>query len=217
MQEKYAGQVFKEGQTFVVMYDPYGVGDSCILPCADTRIALDVTVERWCMDFAGQRPWPRFGLLAEGTAVEVYRRRGTARSLSLRYNPYKKVPLFVQDVIEVVMYFWWVTLGMGTVMLWFLVSTVSGPLGPSWDLVCTQIAALGPPPDLLDALAARIESPEALISWTELGRAMAFVVVTVVRTAWWAALKFALCNVLAYGGYRVLEYVLPVLRFFSQF
>ena len=46
---------------------------------------------------------------------------------------------------------------------------------------------------------------------------MAFVVVTVVRTAWWAALKFALCNVLAYGGYRVLEYVLPVLRFFSQF
>ena len=70
-------------------------------------------------------------MLAEGTAVEVYRRRGTARSLSLRYNPYKKVPLFVQDVIEVVMYFWWVTLGMGTVMLWFLVSTVSGPLGPS--------------------------------------------------------------------------------------
>ena len=73
--------------------------------------------------------------------------------------------------------------------------------------------AHGPSPDLLDALAARIESPEALISWTELGRAMAFVV----RLAWWAALKFALCNVLAYGGYRVLEYVLPVLRFFSQF
>ena len=62
----------------------------------------------------------------------------------------------------------------------------------------------------------RIESPEALISWTELGRAMAFVVVTVVRLAWWAALKFALCNVLAYCGYRVLGYVLPVLRFFSQ-
>ena len=101
-------------------------------------------------------------------------------------------------------------------MLWFLVSTVSGPLGPSWDLICTQIAALGPSPDLLDALAARIESPEALISWTELGRAMAFVVVTVVRTAWWAALKFALCNVLAYGGYRVLGYVLQILRFFSQ-
>ena len=136
--------------------------------------------------------------------------------MSLRYNPYKKVPLFVQDVIEVVMYFWWVTLVLGTVMLWFLVSTVSGPLGPSWDLVCTQIAALGPSPDLLDALAARIESPEALISWTELGRAMVFVVVTVVRTAWWAALKFALCNVLAYGAYRVLGYVLPILRFFSE-
>ena len=141
----------------------------------------------------------------------MYRRRGTARSLSLRYNPYKKVPLFVQDVIEVVMYFWWVTLGMGTVMLWFLVSTVSGPLGPSWDLVCTQIAALGPSPDLLDALAARIESPEALIAWT-----MVLVVVTVVRLAWWAALKFALCTVLAYGGSYVLGYVLPFLRFFSQ-
>ena len=45
---------------------------------------------------------------------------------------------------------------------------------------------------------------------------MAFVVVIVVRAAWWAALKFALCNVLAYGGYRVLGYVLPFLRFFSQ-
>ena len=76
--------------------------------------------------------------------------------------------------------------------------------------------AHGPSPDLLDALAARIESPEALISWTELGRAMAFVVVIVVRTAWWAALKFALCNVLAYGAYRVLGYVLSFLRFFSQ-
>ena len=45
---------------------------------------------------------------------------------------------------------------------------------------------------------------------------MAFVVVTVVRTAWWAALKLALCNVLAYCGYCVLGYVLPVLRFLSQ-
>ena len=45
---------------------------------------------------------------------------------------------------------------------------------------------------------------------------MAFVVVTVVRLAWRAALKLALCNVLAYGGYRVLGYVLPILRFFSQ-
>ena len=126
------------------------------------------------------------------------------------------MPLFVQDVIEVVMYFWWVTLVLGTVMLWFLVSTVSGPLGPSWDLICTQIAALGPSPDLLDALAARIESPEALISWTELGRAMAFVVVTVVRLAWCAALKLALCTLLAFCGSYVLGYVLPILRFFSQ-
>ena len=45
---------------------------------------------------------------------------------------------------------------------------------------------------------------------------MAFVVVTVVRLAWWAAVKLALCNVLAYGGYRVLGYVLQILRFFSQ-
>ena len=38
----------------------------------------------------------------------------------------------------------------------------------------------------------------------------------VVRLAWWAALKIALCNVLAYCGYCVLGYVLPVLRFLSQ-
>ena len=87
------------------------------------------------------------------------------------------------------------------------VSTVSGPLGPSSDL----IDALGPSPDLLDALAARIESPEALIAWT-----MVLVVVTVVRTAWRAALKLALCTVLAFCGKYVLGYVLPILRFFSQ-
>jgi len=232
VRQKVAGQVFKEGQTFVVMYDPYGVGDSCILPCADTRIALDITVQHsctgvdgkptQCVEFAGQRPWLKYGQLVEGTAVDVYQRRGTERSLNLRRNNYReflgrKAPLIVQDVIDVVLAVYVVTSVIVIMMLWFFVSTVSGPLGPSWDLVCTQIAALGPSPDLLDALAARIESPEALISWTELGRAMAFVVVTVVRTAWWAALKFALCNVLAYGGYRVLEYVLPVLRFFSQF
>ena len=37
-----------------------------------------------------------------------------------------------------------------------------------------------------------------------------------VQLAWCAALKFALCTALAYGGYRVLGYVLPFLRFFSQ-
>ena len=115
--------------------------------------------------------------------------------------------LFVQDVIEVVLYFWWATLLLGTMMLWFLASTVSGPLGPSPDL----IDALGPSPDLLDALAARIESPAALIAWT-----MVLVVVTVVRLAWWAALKLALCTVLAFCGSYLLGYVLPVLRFFSQ-
>ena len=174
------------------------------------------------MDFAGQRPWPKFGQLVEGTTVYVYQRRDTERSLNLRRNNYReflgrKPPLIVQDVIDVVLAVYVVTSVIVIMMLWFFVSTFSGPSGPSSDLICTQIAALGPSPDLLDALAARIESPEALISWTELGRAMAFVVVIVVRTAWWAALKFALCNVLAYGGYRVLEYVLPVLRFFSQF
>ena len=92
----------------------------------------------------------------------------------------------------------------------------------SGPTICAEFAQLGVCPsetrgvNLHDALAARIESPEALISWTELGRAMVFVVVTVVRTAWWAALKFALCNVLAYGGFRVLGYVLPILRFFSE-
>ena len=112
----------------------------------------------------------------------------------------------MQDVIDVVVAVALVTLVMGTVILWFFVSTFSGPLGPSLDF--------------LNALATRIESTllisetttKIIISWTELGRAMAFVV----RLAWWAALKFALCNVLAYGGYRVLGYVLPFLRFFSQ-
>ena len=122
------------------------------------------------------------------------------------------MPLIVRDVIKAVLAVALVTLMMSTVVMWFLASTVSGPLGPSPDL----IDALGPSPDLLDALAARIESPEALLSWTELGRTMAFVVVTVVRLAWRAALKFALCNVLAYCGYRVLGYVLPFLRFFSE-
>ena len=55
-----------------------------------------------------------------------------------------------------------------------------------------------------------------MIALMELGRAMAFVVVTVVRTAWWAALKLALCTVLAFCGSYLLGYVLPVLRFFSQ-
>ena len=137
--------------------------------------------------------------------------------MNLRRNNYReflgrKPPLIVQDVVDVVLAVYVVTVVMVTVMLWFLVSTVSGPSGPSWDLICTQIAALGPSPDLLDALAARIESSEALISWTELGPSMVFFV----QLALWAALKLALCNVLAYGGYRVLEYVLPVLRFFSQ-
>ena len=202
VQEKFAGQVFKEGQTFVVMYDPYGVGDSCILPCADTRIALDVTVERWCMDFAGQRPWPKFGQLVEGTAVHVHQRRGTERSLNLRYNNHReflgrKPPLIVQDVIDVVLAVYVVTSVIVIMMLWFLVSTVSGPLGPS--------------PRTLDAIAFRIVSP-LLISWTELGPSMVFFV----QLALWAALKLALCNVLAYCGYRVLGYVLPILRFFSQ-
>ena len=118
----------------------------------------------------------------------------------------RKPPLIVQDVIDVVLAVWCVTVVMGTVILWFFVSTFSGPLGPSLDF--------------LNALATRIESTllisetttKIIISWTELGRAMAFVV----RLAWWAALKFTLCNVLAYGGYRVLGYVLQILRFFSQ-
>ena len=66
-------------------------------------------------------------------------------------------------------------------------------------------------PDAIDAIAFRIVSP-LLISWTELGPSMVFFVQLVL----WAALKLALCNVLAYCGYRVLGYVLPILRFFSQ-
>ena len=82
-------------------------------------------------------------------------------------------------------------------MLWFLVSTVSGPLGPS--------------PRSLDAITFRIVSP-LLISWMELGPSMVFFV----QLAWCAALKLALCTVLAFCGSYVLGYVLPILRFFSQ-
>ena len=154
------------------------------------------------MDFAGQRPWPRFGQLVEGTAVHVHQRRGTERSLNLRYNNHReflgrKPPLIVQDVIDVVLAVYVVTSVIVIMMLWFLVSTFSGPLGPS--------------PRTLDAIAFRIVSP-LLISWTELGPSMVFFV----QLALWAALKLALCNVLAYCGYRVLGYVLPILRFFSQ-
>ena len=122
--------------------------------------------------------------------------------MNLRRNNYReflgrKPPLIVQDVIDVLFAIAIVSAAMLTVMLWFLVSTVSGPLGPS--------------PRTRDALAFRIVSP-LLISWTELGPSMVFFV----QLAWCAALKLALCNVLAYCGYRVLGYVLPVLRFFSQ-
>ena len=147
-----------------------------------------------CVEFAGQRPWPKFGQLVEGTEVDVYQRRGTEISLNLRRNNYReflgrKPPLIVQDVIDVLFAIAMVSAAMLTVTLWFFVSTFSGPSGPSSDLIND---ALGPPPDFLDALNARIKSPEALISWTDLGRAMAFFVVTVVRLAWCAALKLAL-------------------------
>ena len=138
------------------MYDPYGVGDSCILPCADTRIYLDVTIESWCMEFAGPRPWPKFGLLADDTAIQVYRRRGAERSLNLRYNAVKKVPLFVQDVIEAVWAVWLVTSTIYLVIVWFIASMVSGPSGPSQDLV--------------DALAA--ESPTSFVTRTVLKLAL---------------------------------------------
>ena len=138
------------------MYDPYGVGDSCILPCADTRIYLDVTIESWCMEFAGPRPWPKFGLLADDTAIQVYRRRGAERSLNLRYNAVKKVPLFVQDVIEAVWAVCLVTSTIYLVIVWFIASMVSGPSGPSQDLV--------------DALAA--ESPTSFVTRTVLKLAL---------------------------------------------
>ena len=120
--------------------------------------------------------------------------------MNLRRNNHKwRLPLIVQqDVIDVVVFVCGLTSLMGIMMLWFFVSTFSGPSGPSQDL--------------FDTLATRIESTllistttrYIIISWTDLGRAMAFVV----RLAWWAALKIALCSVLGY--------VLPILRFFSQ-
>ena len=93
--------------------------------------------------------------------------------MNLRRNNYReflgrKPPLIVQDVIDVLFAIAIVSAAMLTVMLWFLVSTVSGPLGPS--------------PRTLDAIAFRIVSP-LLISWTELGPSMVFFV----QLAWWAA------------------------------
>ena len=122
-------------------------------------------------------------------------------------SPASALTMIVREAIYAVLAVALVTLILVKGLLWFLVSTVSGPLGPSPDL----IDALGPSPDLLDSLAARIESPEALIAWT-----MVLVVVTVVRLVWRAALKLALCTVLAFCGSYLLGYVLPVLRFFSQ-
>ena len=108
------------------------------------------------MEFAGPRPWPKFGLLADDTAIQVYRRRGAERSLNLRYNAVKKVPLFVQDVIEAVWAVCLVTSTIYLVIVWFIASMVSGPSGPSQDLV--------------DALAA--ESPTSFVTRTVLKLAL---------------------------------------------
>ena len=67
----------------------------------------------------------------------------------------------------------------------------------------------------LTSLRGGVNSPEASSASSMIARRTE-PLVTVVRLAWWAALKFALCTVLAYGGSYVLGYVLPFLRFFSQ-
>ena len=206
VRQKVAGQVFKEGQTFVVTHDPYGVGDSCILTCADTRIALDVTVERscivngkpaQCVEFAGQRPWPRFGQLAEGTTVCVYQGRGTERSLNLRYNK-MKLPLIVQDVAVVVV--------VAAAILLAMVSLAKGQL----HLFLAELI------ETLELVAAERTCDAVgaceLDCWTLVGRLAAL-------AGRWACrpLKFALVTVFAaYVAGWVERYVLPVLRFFWQ-
>lgn len=105
-----AGQVFKEGQQFIVLFDPYGTpgaGDSCLLPCSDTRVSLDITVQRCCIvhgkltpcaQFAGPRPWPQFGQLVEGTSVGVYNGSKNKASLNFRTNNFARLPLIYQDI-----------------------------------------------------------------------------------------------------------------------
>ena len=205
VRQKVAGQVFKEGQTLVLLYDPYGVGDSCILPCADTRIALDVTVERSCLvagkpaqcvEFAGQQPWPRFGQLAEGTTVYVYQGRGTERSLNLRYNT-MKLPLIVQDVAVIVV--------VAAALLLAVVSlarcqlhTFLAELIETLELVAAERTC--------DAVACELDW------WTLVGRLAAL-------AGRWACrpLKFVLGTVIViYVKGWVERYVLPILRFFSQ-
>ena len=111
----------------------------------------------------------------------------------------------MQDVIDVLFAIAVVSAAMVTVIHWFLLSTVSGPLGPTEDVVETLATEWS-------------ESPPLgwwLVQDSELGRVVALALLGG-RLVWRAVLKFALCNVLAYCGYRVLGYVLPFLRFFSQ-
>ena len=188
------------------MYDPYGVGDSCILPCADTRIALDVTVERSCLvagkpaqcvEFAGQRPWPRFGQLAEGTTLYVYQGRGTERSLNLRYNT-TKLPLIVQDVAVIVV-----------VAAAILLATLSFAKGQLHLFLAELIETL--------ELVAAERTCDAVGAceldwWTLVGRLAAL-------AGWWACrpLKFALGTIFViYVKGWVDRYVLPIIRFFSE-
>ena len=206
VKEKVAGQVFKEGQTFVVTYDPYGVGDSCILPCADTRIALDVTVERsctvngkpaQCVEFAGQRPWPKYGQLVEGTAVVVYQETGTGRSLNIRRNLHK-LPLVVQDVAIIVVVAAAILLATFSLAHCQL-RTFLAELIETLELVAAERTC--------DAVGAC-----ELDWWTLVGRLAAL-------AGRWACrpLKFALVTVFAaYVAGWVERYVLPILRFFSQ-
>ena len=198
-----------------MMYDPYGVGDSCILPCADTRIALDVTVERSCLvagkpaqcvEFAGQRPWPKFGQLVEGTTLgqrEVWQRAGTGRSLNLRRNNYReflgrKAPLIVQDVAVIVV-----------VAAAILLATLSFAKGQLHLFLAELIETL--------ELVAAERTCDAVGAceldwWTLVGRLAALAGRWTCRP--W---KFVLGTVIViYVKGWVERYVLPILRFFCH-
>lgn len=77
------------------------------MPCADLRVSLDITVQRWCFidgkrtpcaQFAGPRPWPQFGQLVESTAVGVYNGSQNKASLNFRINKFAPLPLILQDI-----------------------------------------------------------------------------------------------------------------------
>ena len=78
-------------------------GACTILPAADTRMALTLTVEPYNpLRFAGQRPWPRFGRVVDDTRVIVYKAHDAVKELNVRDDilfPDFKVPPAMSELL----------------------------------------------------------------------------------------------------------------------